>query len=130
MYMSFVTVAAAVCCRRLSGHLQHSCSERQSRISKYVVLGSLATLPAFRCWHLGRNFGLISDFGLLVIINTSGGAIYATHLLDKAIEMKLGVPDASHLTMHVLAVVGALVYEQGLMSAYQDSLRKGATLGA
>lgn len=120
--MSFVTAAAAVCCQRLSGNLQHRCSERRSRISKYVVLGSLAALPAFRCWHLGRDVGLISDFGLLVIINTSGGAIYATHLLDKAIEMKLGVPDASHLTMHVLAVVGALVYEQGLVSAYQDSL--------
>jgi adiponectin receptor len=96
-YMVFVTVAAGLCSLRLSGDVQHSCSERRSRISAYVALGSLATLPAFHCWYLhtpGRDNGLLSGFGMLIIINTLGGAIYATHLLDKAIRMKLGVPDA------------------------------------
>jgi adiponectin receptor len=130
VYMGFVTAAAALCSHRLSGNLQHSCSERQSRISAYVVLGSLAALPAFRRWHLGGDFGLITDFRMMVIINTLGGAIYATHLLDRGIEMKLGVPDASHVTMHFLAVAGALVYEQGLMSAYKDSLSRILALGA
>ncbi|KAF2871810.1 hypothetical protein BDV95DRAFT_570698 [Massariosphaeria phaeospora] len=96
----------------------------------YVILGSLAALPAFRCWYLGGDFGLVTDFGIMVIINASGGDIYATHLLDKAIGMNFGVPDPSYLTMHVLAVVGALFYEQGLISVHRDSLSKGLTLSA
>jgi adiponectin receptor len=116
-YTIFVTAAAALCTVRILGNSQHSCSERRSRICTYVALGSLATLPAFRCWYLGRDFGLLTAFGMLVVINTSGGAIYATQILDKAIKMKLGVPGASHYTMHVLAVVRALVYEQGLLLA-------------
>jgi adiponectin receptor len=117
-YTIFVTAATALCTVRILGNSQHSCSERRSRICTYVALGSLATLPAFRCWHLSRDFGLLTAFGTLVVINTLGGAIYATHILDKAIKMKLGVPGASHYTMHILAVVGALVYEQGLLLAY------------
>jgi adiponectin receptor len=120
VYTVFLTAAAALCSVRLLGNSQHSCSERRSRISMYVALGSLAILPAFRCWHLGRYFGLLTDFGTLVIINTLGGVIYATHLLDTAIGMKIGVPGASHHTMHVLAVAGACVYEQGLVLAYQE----------
>jgi adiponectin receptor len=121
VYTVFVTAAAVLCSVRLLGNSQHSCSERRSRISTYVALGSLATLPAFHCWHLGRYSSLLTDFGTLVIINTLGGVIYATHLLDKVIGMKLSVPGASHHTMHVLAVAGAWVYEQGLVLAYQES---------
>ena len=119
MYTVLITLAATLCSLRLSNNLQHSFLERRSRIITYIALGSLAALPALRCWHLGRNFSLVADFGGMVILNTLGGAIYATHLLDKTIGLKVGVPDASHHTMHVLAVAGALVYEQGLMSAYQ-----------
>jgi adiponectin receptor len=130
VYMVVVTAAAALCSVRLLGNSQPSCLERRSRISTYVALGSLATLPAFRCWHLGRDFGLLTDFGTLVIINALGGVIYATHLLDKAIGMRFGVLGASHQIMHILAVAGALVYEQGLLSAHQDSLSKGLMLCA
>ena len=35
--------------------------------------------------------------------------------------MKIGVPGASYHTMHVLAVAGAYVYEQGLVLAYQET---------
>jgi adiponectin receptor len=62
--------------------------------------------------------GLLADFVTMIVINGSGGAIYATHFLDERIKKKLGVPGASHQVMHVLAVVGALVYERGLMLAY------------
>jgi adiponectin receptor len=130
VYMVLVTAAAALCSVRLLVNSQHSCLERRSRISTYAALGSLATFPAFRCWHLGRDFGLLTDFGTLVIINTLGGVIYATHLFDKAIGMKLGVLGASHQIMHILAVAGALAYEQGLLLAYQDSRNKGLMLCA
>ena len=121
VYTGFVTAAAALCSLRLWGNSQHSCSERRSRISTYAALGSLATLPAFHCYNLGRDFGLLTDFGTLVTINTFGGIIYATRLLDKEIEIKLGVLGASHQIMHILAVAGALVYEQGLLSAFKVS---------
>jgi adiponectin receptor len=130
VYTVLVTATAALCSVRLSGISQRNCSERRSRISTYIVLGSLAALPALRCWYLGRDFGLLNDFVTMVTINTLGGAIYATHLLDKAIGVKLGVPNASHNTMHVLAVAGAMVYEQGLLSTYQDLLSRGLPLCA
>jgi adiponectin receptor len=130
VYMGFVTAAAVVCCYLLLGTLQRSCSERRGRISTYVILGSLAALPAFRCWYLSGEFRLVTDFGMTVLINTTGGAIYATHLLDTVIGKKLGIPDASHLTMHILAVAGAMFYEQGLMSAYRDLLSKDLMRGA
>jgi adiponectin receptor len=130
VYTVLVTATAALCSVRILGNSRHSCSERRSRISTYVALGSLAALPAVRCWYIGRDFGLLTDFGMLVTINTMGGAIYATHLLDKAVGVKLGIPTASHNTMHILAVAGALVYEQGLLSTYQDPLSRGLTLCA
>jgi adiponectin receptor len=129
LYMGLVTATAAVCSHRLFGSLQHSRSERRSRITTYVILGGLAVIPAFRCWYLDEGFHLVADFGMMAIINTSGGAIYATRPWDQAIEMKLGLPDVSHLTMHVLAVAGATIYEKGLMLAYQESLSNGLTLG-
>jgi adiponectin receptor len=67
---------------------------------------------------------------MLTTINTLGGAIYATHLIDKAIGAKVGIPNASHNIMHVLVVTGALVYEQGLLSTYQDPLSRGLTFCA
>jgi adiponectin receptor len=130
VYAVLVTATAVLCSIRLSDNSQHSCSERPSRISTHIALGSLAALPAFRCWYLCQGFGLLTDFGTLVTINTLGGAIYATHVLDGVIGVKLGVPNASHNTMHVLAVAGALVYEQGLLSTYQDPLSRGLTLCA
>jgi adiponectin receptor len=127
VYTVFITATAALCSVRLSSNSQHSCSERRSRISTHVAFGSLAALPAVRCWYLGRNIGLLGDFGMMVTINTLGGAIYATHLLDDAIGAKLGIPNASHNTMHVLAVTGALVYEQGLLSTYKEPPSRGLT---
>jgi adiponectin receptor len=130
VYMGSVTAAAVVCSYQLLGNLQHSRSERRSRISTYAILGSLAALPAFRCWYLSGVSGLVTDFGIMVLINALGGAIYTTDLLDTAIGMQFGIPSASHLTMHILAVVAALFYEKGLMSAYRDSGSKDDTLGA
>jgi adiponectin receptor len=40
VYIGSVTAAAAVCSYQLVGIFQHSCSERRSRISTYVILGS------------------------------------------------------------------------------------------
>ncbi|KAF2844093.1 hypothetical protein T440DRAFT_523763 [Plenodomus tracheiphilus IPT5] len=73
----------------------------------------------------GQCMGLLADFVTMIVINGSGGAIYATHFLDERIKKKLGVPGASHQVMHVLAVVGALIYERGLMLAYSQHHRLG-----
>ena len=66
----------------------------------------------------------------MTIVNGSGGAIYATNLLDKRMEKIVGVSGASHQAMHVLAVGGALLYTRGLMRAYSqhDTLDKGRLL--
>lgn len=85
MYIFFVTMAAAVCSHQLLVNNQPNWSERRSRISTHTILNSLAALPALRCWHCSGYSGLVRDFGMMVMINTSGGAVYATRLWDTRI---------------------------------------------
>jgi adiponectin receptor len=120
-HVLLVTAAATICCTCLSTGSLHGSSKRRLRIRTYVIMGSVAAVPALRCWYLhepGQDLGLLAHFAIMVVVNGSGGAIYATDLLDKTIEERLGVPGASHQAMHVLAVFGALIYERGLMRVY------------
>lgn len=120
-HILMVTAAATICCVCLSTASLYGNLKQSFRIRTHVIMGSVAAIPALRCWHLhrpGQCMGLLADFVTMIVINGSGGAIYATNFLDERIKKKLGVPGASHQVMHVLAVVGALVYERGLMLAY------------
>lgn len=118
-----VTAAATICCILLSTGLLCGTSKRGFRVRTHVMMGSIAAVPALRCWHLhapGQDTGCLAEFVVMTVVNGSGGAIYATNLLDETIERKLGVPGASHQAMHVLAIVGALIYTRGLMRVYSQ----------
>jgi adiponectin receptor len=128
-----VTAAAMVCCMFLFTGWLCGSSGRSVRVSTHVVMGSVAAVPALRYWHLhtaGHDTGFLADFVAMTIVNGSGGAIYASNLLDKRMEKIVGVSGASHQAMHVLAVGGALLYTRGLMRAYSqhDTLDKGRPL--
>jgi hypothetical protein len=87
-----------------------------------MAFGAVAAMPGLRCWYLhaqGQRVELLEEFWSLVIMNGFGGSIYATHLLDKAICMDLGLLDISHHVMHVTAVAGAWMYQQGLLAIYE-----------
>jgi adiponectin receptor len=87
-----------------------------------MTLGVVAAMPGLYCWYLhaqGRRVELLGEFWTLVIINSFGGSIYATRLLDKAIGMDLGLPDISHHVMHVAAIAGAWTYQRGLVAVYE-----------
>lgn len=132
-HVLLVTAAATVCFTCLSTGSLYGSSKRRFRIRTHVIMGSVAAIPALRCWYLhelGQDMGFFADFAAMVVVNASGGAIYATKLLDETIKKTLGVPGASHQVMHVLAVVGALIYERGLMLAYSryDTLSKDRPL--
>lgn len=79
-------------------------------------------MPWLRCYYLhvqGQRVELLTEFLSLVIMNSFGGGIYATHVLDKAIGMDFGLPDISHHLMHVAVVFGALMYWPGLLAFYE-----------
>lgn len=130
MFVVLVSSAAALCLRQLVRIHSHSLRARRMRLNTHIVLGALAILPALRAWHLrseGHSAELLEEFGWLFLTNIVGGGIYASHLLDKAVGMDMGMPDASHHVMHVLTVAGAWVYERGVLSMYQT--RTGGSTG-
>lgn len=78
-------------------------------------------MPGLRCLYVhvhGQRVELLEAFWRLVILNGLGGGIYATHLLDKAMGMDMGLPDISHHLMHVTAVAAAWTYQQGLLEIH------------
>ncbi|KAF2633132.1 hypothetical protein BU25DRAFT_327272, partial [Macroventuria anomochaeta] len=118
-YIALVTAAAALCLARLWDMQGYSTKGRLKRLSTHIAFGGLAAVPGLRCWHLhkqGQHVQLLKEFWSLVAINSTGGGIYATHLLDKAIGMELGLPDASHHVMHVMVFAGAWIYGRGLLA--------------
>ena len=120
--VAFVTAAAARCLARLWNMQEYGTKGRTERLCSHMALGGLAAVPGLRCWHLhklGQHVELLREFWTLVAINSMGGGIYATHILDKAIGMELGLPDASHHVMHVMVVAGAWIYGQGLLAVFQ-----------
>ncbi|KAH8621793.1 hypothetical protein IG631_23670 [Alternaria alternata] len=64
----------------------------------------------------GQACGL-AHLWALVILNSTGGGIYTTHLLDKAVGMEFGMLDVSHHILHIM-VIAAACYGQRLMSVY------------
>jgi adiponectin receptor len=125
-YIVAITLAALLCLARISEIQVHKPKGRWSYHSTHIALGGLAALPGLHCWYfrpLSQPSGLLTDFWRLTVMNSIGGGIYATRILDKTIEKKVGIPEASHYTMHAMVVVGACVYEQGLMLVYQDRRR-------
>ena len=43
-------------------------------------------------------------------VNSLGGGIYATNLLDRVFRIRLNVPDASYHVMHIIVVFGVWIY--------------------
>ena len=121
-YTALVTAAAAMSLTRLARVQEHNATCRKDRLRAHMTLGVVAAMPGLYCWYLhaqGRRVELLGEFWTLVIINSFGGSIYATRLLDKAIGMDLGLPDISHHVMHVAAIAGAWTYQRGLVAVYE-----------
>lgn len=122
-FVTLVSAAAALCLHRLLRIHSHDACARRMRLSTHIALGALATLPALWAWlqrSQGQLVGLLEDFTWLLLANSVGGAIYASNMLDKAVGMDVGLPDLSHHVMHVLVIVGASVYKQGILSLYRQ----------
>lgn len=128
LFVALVSFAAALCLRRLLRIHSHDVCARQMRLGTHITLGALAVLPALRVWlqrSQDKPAALLEGFAWLILANSAGGGIYASRLLDKAVGMDMGLPDMSHLVMHVLVVAGALAYVQGILSRYYE--RAGLT---
>lgn len=124
LHMVIISVASALSMARLSS-LKHGGSKNQFiRTVLHVTTGFLSTLPALDYWYTSfgkhQKFDTLRPFLSLVIVNSIGGGIYATRSLDGSVGKWLGLPDVSHNVMHVMAIVGAGIYRNGLISVHNE----------
>jgi adiponectin receptor len=125
LYAILVSLAATACLVRFIKMPKFDVGGHRARLIIHVALGGLAALPGLRFWcqhKAGEPLGLLIHFGTLVVWNSIGGGIYATKMLDTTVGVIYGVPDVSHHVMHIMVIVGACVYEHGLLSLYRREL--------
>jgi adiponectin receptor len=118
VYVVVITSLFIVSLMRLWGMWYHCSGSQRSRLVLHVTFGALATWPALHLWHIRANKGqeldILRAYLSLVIVNSIGGAIYATRLLDDTVGQYLRLPDLSHAIMHVMVIFGARIYQQAL----------------
>jgi adiponectin receptor len=121
-YFTLVTLGATMALIHLLRMSRLYLEGRHYRIAIHVGFGASATLPAFHFWRYcplsNYNTTLLIGFRSLVVINSIGGGIYATRVMDKVGEEWLNVPDLSHNIMHGAVVCGAWVYRNSLLEQY------------
>jgi predicted membrane channel-forming protein YqfA (hemolysin III family) len=54
------------------------------------------------------------------MVNGLGGAIYATRLLERAFHGVTNIQGVSHQFMHIVVIIGALLYRDGLLLVYAN----------
>lgn len=96
--------------------------ERKHRITVHAFFGGIATLPAVQHWWMYSgaidDLELLKSFCTMVLINSFGGLIYATNILDGTLGKALNLPEVSHSVMHVFVVLAAWIYKQALVEQY------------
>jgi adiponectin receptor len=123
-YVVLISAVAIACLVRLLNIRGHDFNRRQARLVIHFLLGEIAILPGLRRWYLylvNGSIRLLIHFGALVVWNSMGGVVYATHVLDKVIGKRFGMLGVSHHAMHIIVVVGMCMYEQGLLKLHYSS---------
>jgi channel protein (hemolysin III family) len=83
---------------------------QRCRTVTHIAFGALCTWPALDYWHnKGSDQNILTAFINLVAINSIGGWIFATEVLDP-LGKCLGLLDFSHAVMHVVVIYGARRY--------------------
>jgi channel protein (hemolysin III family) len=95
----------------------HRTGTQRSRTTIHVIFGAASTLPALEYWHgRGPDAAILRGFFSLVAINSIGGWVFETDLLAP-LDRRFGLSDLSHALMHLMAVLGALIYGKSLKAA-------------
>lgn len=96
---------------------------RKIRISLYSLLGASAFYSAYDGvriygWHsYNQRMGLF-DFTAMAIIQVSGAGIYGLRIPERWYPKTFDIVGASHQIMHVMVMIGALVYAAGIIRAF------------
>jgi adiponectin receptor len=121
LYFTMVTLGATTSLVYLWG-MSHLHPRRRHRIATHIGFGGSATLPAlhymYYCLRVNYDTTLLKAFLNLVIINSIGGGIYATGLVERVFGNWLNIPDVSHNIMHGMVIYGAWLYQHGLNSKH------------
>lgn len=117
-YLVLTSACLAAVASRLYTMSYHDSGSERSRTALHIMFGAVSTLPVLDYWHNeDRDRDILRAFFKLVMLNSTGGCIYATRFLD-SFGMRLNLPGFSHAVMHVLAVYGARIY--GAALAHKD----------
>jgi hypothetical protein len=91
---------------------------QRSWMAMPILFGAFSTLPALDRWrNKDGDDDVLRGFLSLVALNSIGGWVFATELLDPIGEY-LDLPNLSHAFMHVVVMYGARVYGEALKAAH------------
>lgn len=125
-YSVVVSVLALLSLFRLQEDITHWDEVSWVRVSTHAIYGGLASLPALHCArNITRSGGkaqqqLLRSFGILVLLNTVGGLLYATEVTEQIARTKIGLVGTSHQAMHILSVAGAWTFKKGIHSFHHS----------
>ncbi|KAH7111771.1 hemolysin-III related-domain-containing protein [Dendryphion nanum] len=117
-YVAFLTITAILPAVRISTFSYSRSQDRWSRIITCIAFGCSTILPT----AFDPNPDLLQSFWGLVMVNTLGGAVYATNTVDRAFWNNPTNEKLSHATMHVLFVLGTRIYYHGLLSVHNATV--------
>ena len=130
LYTTSVTACALVSFYQLQRDVTHWSEVSWARFSTHALYGALASLPALHCAsgvaHRSSRAQqqLLSSFATFVVLNTAGGVIYATGVIEQITQLQSAsttTVGTSHQVMHLFAIAGSWVFKQGIHSFYRDT---------
>jgi hypothetical protein len=90
-------------------------------IVTHTVYGSFAAMPALagptglHWWATRVRKRLREKFQALILISATGGALYATRVVETMASARADWGDVGHQAMHIAVVIGACLFGQELL---------------
>lgn len=130
LYTTSVTACALVSFYQLQRDVTHWSEVSWARFSTHALYGALASLPALHCAsevaHRSSEAQrqLLNSFAAFVLLNTGGGVIYATEVIEQITRLRsisFTLVGTSHQVMHLCAMAGSWLFKQGIKSFYEKT---------
>lgn len=128
LYTTAVTAFALVSFYQLQHDVTHWSEVSRARFTTHALYGALASLPALHSASVvphrtsSAQQQLLRSFAAFVILNTAGGIIYATGVIEQMTKVRSTSVGTSHQVMHLFAMVGSWVFKQGIHSFYRSTM--------
>lgn len=128
-YTMALTALALLSLAQLRNDVTHWAEVSWARVGTHAIYGGLASLPALHCasdlthQQSQARQQLLRSFCALILVNLVGGILYATELLEQTTQAYTGLVGTSHQFMHVSAIAGAWLFNEGIQTFLVSDLR-------